>query len=91
MVRARPMVTRLLLAAALTQTASASWGVQPAVPLGYQQDPDCARLTSHERYPASFHFTSPYAVFALTTAQSPAYGLGLRVLGSVRESPCWAG
>eukprot|EP00629_Pelagomonadales_sp_RCC1024_P005408 CAMPEP_0119274340 /NCGR_PEP_ID=MMETSP1329-20130426/11916_1 /TAXON_ID=114041 /ORGANISM="Genus nov. species nov., Strain RCC1024" /LENGTH=80 /DNA_ID=CAMNT_0007274645 /DNA_START=256 /DNA_END=495 /DNA_ORIENTATION=- len=72
---------RLLLAAALARAALSSWGVQPAVPLDYEQDPDCALLTGAMTYPLSFAFTSPYAVFALTTAQSTAYGLGLRVLG----------
>ena len=45
------------LAAALARAALSSWGVQPAVPLNYEQDPDCARLTGAMTYPLSFAFT----------------------------------
>ena len=45
--------------------ANVTWGIQPAVDVGFAQAPECRRLASRDaRYPGSFDFTAGVAVFA---------------------------
>ena len=78
----RSMTLLLSTFANCATAANVTWGIQPAVDVGFAQAPECGRLASRDaRYPGSFAFTAGVAVFALATAQDPSYVLSMRVLG----------
>ena len=78
----RSMTLLLSTFANCATAANVTWGIQPAVDVGFAQAPECRRLASRDaRYPGSFDFTAGVAVFALATAQDPGYVLAMRVLG----------
>ena len=78
----RSMTLLLSTFANCATAANVTWGIQPAVDVGFAQAPECGRLASRDaRYPGSFAFTAGVAVFALATAQDPGYVLAMRVLG----------
>ena len=83
----RSMTLLLSTFANCAAVANVTWGIQPAVDVGFAQAPECRRLASRDaRYPDSFDFTAGVAVFALATAQDPGYVLAMRVLGFSLDS-----